>query len=531
MKNKRSKITNLFKIGILLFGVSLLLWNCEREDVLEIEKKEFIIKEHSLEDLKIKTKFTSILKLLESRKVASSKNVNSTDIYNFTIVPNNIKEVTLEDITSYTLLVKRPFSTPYYFENLVIQLKEGEETKAYIIKYTPNNTVKLFDEHNSFNYEGKSTVFHLNLNNLDIFSKGTTGECPPILQTWCSWQYDHIAGPTCYEANDGRLFRKYVEDENCTETGYISSSGGGSSEGETSDPILTSPINEDGTPIKFNEGEITADYINGKLDGSLNLEQMKWLETHIPEAKEIQNFLLVNTSLEAKTFGYQALMALMNNGEVDFEDRIINELIGDAKCIFKKLKTLNLYKGTIKQFENSDYDLIITYGACNSGEACTNDDFIDLGIIEIKVSGLNNTHLGFAATLLHEGIHAELFKYVHERNRGVDVNDRPNLMYHYFQLKGEVDPRYLDARVQHEHMADKYVRPIAEAIRELDNNRYPLDYYWGFAWDGLRPYGFNQYLDSNGNYIELDDTGFVQKQTLVNSTSPFNSQTFDQNCN
>ncbi|MDE0536959.1 hypothetical protein OU788_12160, partial [Tenacibaculum sp. L6] len=93
MKNRRNKIVNLFKVGILLFGVSLLLWNCEQEDVLETEKKEFVIKEHSLEDLKINTKFTSTLKLLESRKVASSKNVNSTDIYNFTIVPNKIKEV------------------------------------------------------------------------------------------------------------------------------------------------------------------------------------------------------------------------------------------------------------------------------------------------------------------------------------------------------------------------------------------------------------------------------------------------------
>ncbi|PQJ74430.1 hypothetical protein [Polaribacter gangjinensis] len=32
MKNKKNKITNLLKIGILFFGVSLLLWNCEKDE-------------------------------------------------------------------------------------------------------------------------------------------------------------------------------------------------------------------------------------------------------------------------------------------------------------------------------------------------------------------------------------------------------------------------------------------------------------------------------------------------------------------
>lgn len=341
MKNRRNKIVNLFKVGILLFGVSLLLWNCEQEDVLETEKKEFVIKEHSLEDLKINTKFTSTLKLLESRKVASSKNVNSTDIYNFTIVPNNIKEVILEGITSYTLLVKRPFSTPDYFENLVIQLKEGEETKAYIIKYTPNNTVELFEEHNSFNYEGKSSVFPLNLNNLDIFSKGTTGECAPILQTWCSWDTDHVAGPSCYEANDGRLYRKYVENTNCFESGDISYGGGGGSsttnEPDSGDVIVTSPKTWDGTPTTINEGELLASRINSILDFSLSPSELNWLEVKLIEANEIKNFLENNKNLdntyleEAITFVKQAIEVLMNEGEVDFKQYDITQFINNIQ--------------------------------------------------------------------------------------------------------------------------------------------------------------------------------------------------------
>lgn len=32
MKMKKNKFINLLKIGILFFGISLLLWNCEKED-------------------------------------------------------------------------------------------------------------------------------------------------------------------------------------------------------------------------------------------------------------------------------------------------------------------------------------------------------------------------------------------------------------------------------------------------------------------------------------------------------------------
>ncbi len=38
-------------------------------------------------------------------------------------------------------------------------------------------------------------------------------------------------------------------------------------------------------------------------------------------------------------------------------------------------------------------------------------------------------------------------------------------------------------------MAEKFVEPIAEAIRQLDNYQYPLDHYMAFGWDGLEDFG------------------------------------------
>lgn len=40
LKMKKQKIANYLKTGILLFGVSVLLWNCEKEEVLIPEQKK-----------------------------------------------------------------------------------------------------------------------------------------------------------------------------------------------------------------------------------------------------------------------------------------------------------------------------------------------------------------------------------------------------------------------------------------------------------------------------------------------------------
>uniref|UniRef100_UPI000B0928A9 hypothetical protein n=1 Tax=Tenacibaculum ovolyticum TaxID=104270 RepID=UPI000B0928A9 len=48
MKNEKNKLTNFLKTGILLFGVSILLWNCENEqDTFNESKSETILSTES----------------------------------------------------------------------------------------------------------------------------------------------------------------------------------------------------------------------------------------------------------------------------------------------------------------------------------------------------------------------------------------------------------------------------------------------------------------------------------------------------
>ena len=49
-------------------------------------------------------------------------------------------------------------------------------------------------------------------------------------------------------------------------------------------------------------------------------------------------------------------------------------------------------------------------------------------------------------------------------------------------------------------MTQYYINPIAKTLRKLDNNRYPLDYYKDYTWDGLRswiPAGSSVHYDPN----------------------------------
>lgn len=213
--------------------------------------------------------------------------------------------------------------------------------------------------------------------------------------------------------------------------------------------------------------------------------------------------------------------------EEAFEDKIdASELEGKAKCLFEKLKNNNLFENTIGVFDNNDfYTLTIKEGYCGTGvDGCTNGGDIENGNVLIKIQSFGNYTLDLAATILHEGIHAEIYKYVYEYNSGIDPIERRNLLNYYFHFGAKNGLDMATTKAQHQFMADNYVKPIAQAMRELDGFRFPLENYMGFGWDGLRAYGYNGYYD-NGVFKTLDkgiDTEYYKNQAEILATTIFN---------
>ncbi|MEW4924368.1 hypothetical protein [Algibacter sp. 2305UL17-15] len=215
-----------------------------------------------------------------------------------------------------------------------------------------------------------------------------------------------------------------------------------------------------------------------------------------------------------------------NNNNEDEEKVDTSELKDKEKCAYDKLKKTNgnLFKQTIAEFDvdGSSYNLKFEYGTCSTGgEACTDASDLGNNNITIKIADTGLSVIEQIANFLHEGIHAEIYRYVHENGGNIDPNDRVNLYNHYKDYRvqsGSLDNTDI---AQHQHMADRYVYPIARAMREVDGNRFPLSHYMGFGWDGLRAYGVDGYYNENLEWVFFDnnDNNFEEKKkNIINTT-------------
>lgn len=408
------------------------------------------------------------------------------------------------------MLIKRKNNNPIFFENLLIKVDSLGVSNAFILKYTPSEKVEYIGNHNSFNFTGDVDVTPIDYNKIENISAKNEADCYYVYTTYCSeigigssgtvYSGDHVIGPDCNNAE--AFFNKW--DNTC------STPGGGSS-----------------IPINSEEGGSTSGGGDGMNNGTRDPfdNDPNQLFTIPVDCKDCPDAF---DDEEDCGDGY---FFDINLGTCVEDDQIFNELTGKEKCVFEELKRLDLFKSTIKNFENSNkYNLILkswTNGACNSrtDDGCTDASDLVNGNITIYIQNSGRGTLDVAAIILHEGIHAEIFKYVDEYKKGLDPNNRKNLLDWYFTYKAQNNNTYATSDAQHQHMADKFVKPIAEALRKLDNNKFPLNDYMGFAWEGLRLYGYDGYKD-NGKWVTLD-----KNQYIGNIRKVLDNTEFNKNCN
>lgn len=270
MKNRKNKITNLLKTGIILFGVSLLLWNCEKEEYIEITSKKSIAKKVSLNEMfekddfkksytKIKEKVEKNIKTKQIKKGVSQKN-SEEDLYDFKIDTTNIMLTELDTITSYAMSISRNYSYKDYFENLVLQKKDGENVGAYLLRYnlSSNNNVQ----------KNNIKVIELELDKVNFSNKMLFEEvCSEVFLTLCTGGTNrscngspHIPGPQCINEYYHCIGSTYVG-RTCTsgsgDVGNFSTSNNHSSSTSTGTGGgsigITVPIVFNTSPVKFYE--------------------------------------------------------------------------------------------------------------------------------------------------------------------------------------------------------------------------------------------------------------------------------------
>lgn len=322
---------------------------------------------------------------------------------------------------------------------------------------------------------------------------------------------------------------------------------------------ITRPVLHLKTPldgIDFNEQEGYIINLHPNFTAILN----KFLKDNPDQDDEVKNLLaflnetafndLLNNTDEYKelmcslnspdNFINQALEAVADVGEVDFDDRIINELTGKALCIYNKLKSSNTgFQNAIRKFDGefpvshisfkiNDMLPLGNYGVTNP------PNFFNITVEFSNVQLSTISDLGSAVAFAHEIIHAEIFrKMLSAAKKGSlqygnmtiaeQVNFVNNLsdnfpgIYDYYILRYK--PTW-----NHNQMASHYRETIADIIEEFDGFNKPRQVYEDISWAGLRT------LENNVNSVAWDSLGQIEKNRIISNLSTYFSNGIS-NCN
>jgi hypothetical protein len=165
MKNRKN---NFIKLGIFLFGISLLLWNCEKDENSHDHQEHQVAEVNYLdiEELPEVAYAISGLNNLGSKNENTTSRSMNTDFGSLNLT-DILQYANNDGKLTYSFLIDKEIDldTPYAFENLhLVKLEEGY--LAYILKWEPNEE---WFEDNDYNFllqyfTGKRTHYDLDYN-------------------------------------------------------------------------------------------------------------------------------------------------------------------------------------------------------------------------------------------------------------------------------------------------------------------------------------------------------------------------------
>lgn len=353
---KKSKLANLLKSGILLLGILILLFSCEKDGYINIEntdENKFLITDNSFSDFQYDKSYKKVNNLL--KQLIKGKNLQSKsgkETYDFTVDTTKVRKIQIDSTTTYTFLIKRGTKNSLYFENLVLNFQKNKEPEALIIKYKPKNGIRFIEEHNSYDFEGEFETNKIEFNKINFASKVT---CNTVNMVYCNvtgggYNGDHVADSNCYSyaLNNGfdglynttrttcsassETFSPTVGE--ITDLGSPSGGGGGAGAGKPS----TAPL----VPCAIGENDISDDGLcsSGEpLDlgilADLTNAQYNWVTTNPIVKSYLENLLNLGMDLNTlKLFTAKAIDILKKDKATSilttkFENELFVNLTGD----------------------------------------------------------------------------------------------------------------------------------------------------------------------------------------------------------
>ncbi|MFT6730275.1 MAG: hypothetical protein ACJA1H_001597 [Glaciecola sp.] len=178
------------------------------------------------------------------------------------------------------------------------------------------------------------------------------------------------------------------------------------------------------------------------------------------------------------------------------EDRIFNELTGKALCVYNKLNSSSsVFADAIKKFDPefpvSHLNFKSSSTLPKNVNAYTYPPSNFTVVIEINENNLARPNLSIARTLIHETIHAEMYrKILSILENGGDLEGLTEAQWEQ-KLKdsdygGIYDyySRYGESGMQHEQMAEHYRTSIVNMLKGFQPG-LSQGIYEALAWEGL----------------------------------------------
>ena len=425
MKSRKNKLTNLLKTGILLFGISLFLWNCQTENSNDFTSEN----QPSISIEKIKTQFNA------SFNKNAFPRLNKEPLWEEAKTSYNQEGSQYIEIPFYKLYQEDiEMSSTLSFDKILVSKNIDDKLEIKIVHFFATDLKNKSIDFNQIThselsgFNGFVTHFDLHKNPLEIkrYNNGRdtnqdfTYKDPKEIDRSLMSRDDDVANyfsetvctRGCYywEYSDGSRETISCSAWDCTSINmYVPNGGGG----------------------------------GGSNGASYNTER---------ETEKIE------------------------------DDKIINELTDKAKCVYNKLNSMSAsFKNSIQKFDGQFPVAHLKFSINNELPSTTNAETSNAGthFIEISLNGKtlsSRTTLGLARTFIHETIHAEMYRKLRSVGYSVSIDDFPGIYDYYRRHKNW----------QHQQMASHFRETISSSLKDFDNNQQSQQLYDDLAWVGLQ---------------------------------------------
>ena len=155
MKMKKNKLKNYVKMGIFLFGISLLLQNCEKEEIIPLEYQTEALEENNTKTITFENlKNTGIYQYFDAKNQLSLVTDKNLDLQQknglsneITIRTKKIHQIIKNGYQTYSMLLEYKEKQENIYYNLVLH-KKGNKYYMYTLKL--DNSKKLLGKGDSF---------------------------------------------------------------------------------------------------------------------------------------------------------------------------------------------------------------------------------------------------------------------------------------------------------------------------------------------------------------------------------------------